>query len=139
MSVKSYLAEHLPSNPSGSVVFAWAEAQGKARNTVLIQARKLGFVYDKKSDTFAGGAPLTETVERHDPDTPAQPAEVPKGARGSRQGFDYGTDKACEHTVKEWRALMDAAPQTKRLDGGDVLIFHKKGTKLEVRYEVYDL
>jgi hypothetical protein len=133
MSVREWLAQRLSEGCAAGDVFAWAERTGRAQNTVLIQARKLGWKYVKDTGTFTFvGVPEDAPVPRAAP-------EVVKRVtgRGTRTGFDYLRGVDVQHTLAEWGELLGKAVRTVRA-GADVLLMQQTPEGQRVAYEVHD-
>jgi len=143
VSVRDWLQTNLSNGCDAAPVFKWADAQGKARNTVLIQARKLGFKLTGTSFTFVGEPPPAQPravrVQEHVlPDEPDQPIAARSG-RGTRRGFDYINGVEVVRTIGEWTAIMSGAVRcVKHRECADVLIMKEGERGQVIAQEVYD-
>ncbi len=137
MSVREHLAAVLKAGSSAQPVLDWAAANGKARNTVLIQARKLGFKLAANGSWEFVGLP-------EDKGGPAEPTEAApalrvRRGRGTRKGFDYVHGVELELTLDEWSDRIAKAPATVQHRGSpDVLIMHDTPEGRRIAAEVHD-
>ncbi len=141
MSVREHLAAVLKAGDNADPVFAWADSAGKARNTVLIQARKLGFKLSADNTWVFVGLPEDAPPRGSSPapaEEPAPAVRVQRG-RGTRKGFDYVHGVELELSLTEWAERISKAAATVQHRGcPDVLIMHDTPQGRRIAAEVYD-